>query len=91
MTTEAITPNDEDIAVCDHQRQLDHIDEICHRIGAVLDQLEPYLPRLAAMLNPGGAMRSYFGKRRAPDAVPVSEAAPVSVGEAPADSGPVGA
>jgi len=58
VTTEAITPNDSPVTACDHQRQLDHIDEMCHRIIQVLDQLEPLLPhlprinRLLAVRNP---------------------------------------
>lgn len=50
MTTEAITPNSDPVTTCDHQRQLDHIDEMCHRIVQILDQLEPHLPRVAKLL-----------------------------------------
>lgn len=58
MTAETITVNEDPVASCDHEKQLDHIDEMCHRIIQVLDELEPHIPRLRAMLNPGAAMRA---------------------------------
>jgi hypothetical protein len=64
VTAETITPNDEAIAPCDHQRQLDHIDEMAHRIIGFLDEIEPHLPRLRTLLNPGAAMRGKFGGKR---------------------------
>lgn len=106
MTAETITPNDEDVAQCDnyggvssrplpdddYQRQLDHIDTMLHEIKRMLDQLEPLIPlipRALALLDPGAAMRRSF-KRGSSRAIPKSAAAPLSVGEAPPDSPPMG-
>lgn len=91
MTAETITPNDDTVATCDHSRQLDHIDQLCHEIQqklAELDPLVPLIPRALALLDPGAAMRKTFGRKRA---LQVSPSAPVHVGEAPEDRGPVGA
>lgn len=57
---------------------------------SVLDPLVPLIPRALALLDPGAAMRRTF-KRGARDAVPFRTPAPLHVGEAPEDSGPVGA
>lgn len=60
MTTEAITPNSDQVTACDHQKQLDHLDDMCHRILQMMDQLEPLLPhvprltKLLAVRNPFG-------------------------------------
>lgn len=93
MTAETITPNDDDVAPCDHQRQLDHIDQMCHEIRQALAQLEPLLPlvpRALALLDPAAAMRRNW-KRGKADAVPKRPAAPIHVGEAPEDRPPMGA
>lgn len=65
MTTEVTTPNSGEITGCDHQaqldtfaKQLDHIDDMCHRISQLVDQLEPHLPRLVKLL----AVRNPFTK-----------------------------
>lgn len=80
-------------AACDHQRQLDHIDQMCHEITQTLAELRPLLPlipRALALLDPGAAMRRTFRKGR-PDAVPFRSPAPLHVRETPEDRGPVGA
>lgn len=90
MTAETITPNDDAVAACDHQRQLDHIDQMCHEIRQALTQLEPLLPlvpRALALLDPGRSMRKLWGGK---NAVQERPSAPLHVGEAPEDSGPVG-
>jgi hypothetical protein len=57
---------------------------------AQIEPLVPLIPRALALLDPGAAMRRHLTpKRRVPDAVPKRPAAPVSVGPASADRGPV--
>ena len=63
---------------------------MCHDIQqklALLDPLVPHLPRVLALLDPARSMRLW----RTKDAVPKRPATKVPVGEAPEDSGPVGA
>lgn len=59
VTAETITPNDDEVAACDHQRQLDHIDQMCHDIQRILSELEPFLP----MLMKRASLLAGFGRK----------------------------
>lgn len=84
MTAETITPND-DVAALSDRELLERI----YRRMAELEPLMPLIPRALAMLDPGAAMRGYFGRRRR-DAVSEREATPVYVRPASPDSAEVG-
>jgi hypothetical protein len=69
MTAGPVTSNDELITLSDREllervaRQLDHLDEMIHAQGQLIEELRPLLPhvpRALALLDPGAAMRRHW-------------------------------
>jgi hypothetical protein len=65
VTTEVTTPNSGPVTACDHQKQLDHLDDMCHRILQLMDQLEPLLPHVPRMAKLLAVRNPFAGKDKA--------------------------